>query len=289
MKWTAEHLINEGGGDDPAAAEDDDAAALEELEKKLDMMEARLGELRGLEKEIMELPEVLPRCGSAWSELPTMGTVGSDGQEYVVVSVMGKKRRASDGAQLYLCLWSNGGGLSWEPEEDIEAVNLIERYENSRKKKWEEVLQRQHQVSRQKFALRATARGWTYRSKQKETPGAPPDAATSEYDRLMHLDIPALRVYLQTVTEFTPLHYDLLLRLSEEDVSRGCSAESLKKLRPATPAELENPQNTTCSVCLDEFDPTPPTILPCGHLFHTDCITSWLGQEKTCPLCKAEV
>lgn len=49
---------------------------------------------------------------------------------------------------------------------------------------------------------------------------------------------------------------------------------------------------TMCSVCLDEFeeDEVVRQLVPCKHLFHTECITPWLTQRSgNCPLCKVAV
>lgn len=42
-----------------------------------------------------------------------------------------------------------------------------------------------------------------------------------------------------------------------------------------------------CSICLiaPELGNTV-TNLNCGHIFHTACITEWLSQTPTCPLCR---
>ena len=46
---------------------------------------------------------------------------------------------------------------------------------------------------------------------------------------------------------------------------------------------------TGCAICLEEFeDGEEVTVMPCsrGHEFHPGCITEWLGQSNTCPLCR---
>ena len=39
----------------------------------------------------------------------------------------------------------------------------------------------------------------------------------------------------------------------------------------------------TCAICLGEFEMGDPTrVLPCGHVYHVDCIDSWLlGAKRT--------
>ncbi|RAL17585.1 RING-H2 finger protein [Aspergillus homomorphus CBS 101889] len=49
---------------------------------------------------------------------------------------------------------------------------------------------------------------------------------------------------------------------------------------------------TTCAICLDDYVPGQSTVreLPCGHIFHPDCIDTALTQSSSlCPLCKKSV
>jgi hypothetical protein len=48
----------------------------------------------------------------------------------------------------------------------------------------------------------------------------------------------------------------------------------------------------TCPICLDDFESgiTPIRELPCGHIFHPDCIDSFLSNNSSlCPMCKKSV
>ncbi|PSS32263.1 ERAD-associated E3 ubiquitin-protein like [Actinidia chinensis var. chinensis] len=51
----------------------------------------------------------------------------------------------------------------------------------------------------------------------------------------------------------------------------------------ATPEEL----NATCIICREEM--TTAKRLSCGHLFHVQCLRSWLERQHTCPICRALV
>lgn len=45
-----------------------------------------------------------------------------------------------------------------------------------------------------------------------------------------------------------------------------------------------------CSICLEDFDPELKyREMPCGHIFHIDCVDSWLEKRTTCPVCKGSV
>ncbi|KAJ0966614.1 hypothetical protein J5N97_023531 [Dioscorea zingiberensis] len=46
-----------------------------------------------------------------------------------------------------------------------------------------------------------------------------------------------------------------------------------------------------CSVCLNEFQEDERLkILPnCSHVFHIDCIDTWLQSNSNCPVCRADI
>ncbi|WWD20527.1 hypothetical protein CI109_105003 [Kwoniella shandongensis] len=77
-------------------------------------------------------------------------------------------------------------------------------------------------------------------------------------------------------------------------------------LIPTSDPENPSPVNeTTCSICMEEVDLTTShpshsstamgglgdkrrnyALAPCGHLFHTKCLSQWMGIKTICPLCK---
>lgn len=54
--------------------------------------------------------------------------------------------------------------------------------------------------------------------------------------------------------------------------------QAIKKLEP----EIE------CAICLSEFEERDwvKEIPYCGHVFHVECIDTWLSSHVTCPLCR---
>ena len=51
-----------------------------------------------------------------------------------------------------------------------------------------------------------------------------------------------------------------------------------------------------CSICLDDIANIEFTETSCGHIFHKDCLESWLNQYRAqnidvylCPLCRSDI
>ena len=52
----------------------------------------------------------------------------------------------------------------------------------------------------------------------------------------------------------------------------------------------ENDSLPQCSICLEEMSAGDTRMmLPCLHGFHTDCCTTWLRINGSCPICKKRI
>lgn len=57
-----------------------------------------------------------------------------------------------------------------------------------------------------------------------------------------------------------------------------------------TAYDIEKNESNECSICLDELVLGSPALrIPCGHLFHEDCIEDWLKKSNECPVCRFEL
>ena len=53
--------------------------------------------------------------------------------------------------------------------------------------------------------------------------------------------------------------------------------------------KLDNDKKN-CVICMEDFkNGDISTNLPCLHMFHTNCIQTWLNTQNTCPICKFEL
>eukprot|EP00825_Cyclidium_porcatum_P000380 TRINITY_DN10081_c0_g1_i3.p1 TRINITY_DN10081_c0_g1~~TRINITY_DN10081_c0_g1_i3.p1 ORF type:complete len:277 (-),score=43.03 TRINITY_DN10081_c0_g1_i3:497-1327(-) len=60
-----------------------------------------------------------------------------------------------------------------------------------------------------------------------------------------------------------------------------------KKIGNNSQCQLKNRQKELCIICISEYKNNDQVLtLPCFHNFHKDCITKWLKQTASCPICK---
>ena len=87
------------------------------------------------------------------------------------------------------------------------------------------------------------------------------------------------------------MSYEELIELGERigHVSRGLESNIIDKI-PIIEFKKLNEKNDNCAICFEQYkNKEKLKKLNCSHLFHTNCITIWLGKEKKCPLCKEEI
>ncbi|XP_028394944.1 uncharacterized protein LOC114519084 [Dendronephthya gigantea] len=89
--------------------------------------------------------------------------------------------------------------------------------------------------------------------------------------------------------EITPEDYDLLLRLDASVPTKTVSEERIASLKHEE--VLEQHVADSCGVCMEDYQiGETRKILPCKHVFHANCIDTWLRHNSTkCPLDNTEI
>lgn len=65
--------------------------------------------------------------------------------------------------------------------------------------------------------------------------------------------------------------------------------DGLSSIRIAA-EDLEDENNRSCCICFGDHSLNDEVArLPCGHLFHRECVAEWLLKHCTCPFCRWEL
>lgn len=133
----------------------------------------------------------------------------------------------------------------------------------------------------------------------RRTEQVPDDVLRKQIERM---SLQQLREYIASVAEFTPVHYEALARLHEEDkVLTHLSRNEIAALPHMTFAQLMEEIcngaeykafSTECSICLEDYEGEDQLVcMPnCGHFFHKACAGNYFSRfSKLCPFCKESV
>lgn len=45
--------------------------------------------------------------------------------------------------------------------------------------------------------------------------------------------------------------------------------------------------SAVCTICTDNYDAEKAVAaMPCGHVFHDECLAKWLSNARNCPSCR---
>ena len=108
------------------------------------------------------------------------------------------------------------------------------------------------------------------------------------------LGIKRLKVPLEHIKTFPLFTYNYEAPVAPSIVSSPTSATQGPRTveTDSEKCELATDYQPDCQICLEEFQSRQTVIreLPCGHIFHPDCIDAYLGEVSSlCPVCKTSM
>ncbi|KAJ3694713.1 hypothetical protein LUZ60_000090 [Juncus effusus] len=112
---------------------------------------------------------------------------------------------------------------------------------------------------------------------------------------LLHLSLYMLFFIVVFLNYGVPLHLirelyetfrNFRIRVSDYIRYRKLTSNMNERFPDATPEELDM-GDATCIICREEM--TTAKKLICGHLFHVQCLRSWLERQHTCPTCRSPI
>ncbi|XP_047958937.1 ERAD-associated E3 ubiquitin-protein ligase HRD1B-like [Salvia hispanica] len=93
-------------------------------------------------------------------------------------------------------------------------------------------------------------------------------------------------VPLHLIRELYETFRNFRIRVADYIRYRRVTSNMNDRFPDASPEEL-SVNDATCIICREEM--TAAKKLVCGHLFHVNCLRSWLERQNTCPTCRALV
>merc|ERR1719188_87701 len=69
----------------------------------------------------------------------------------------------------------------------------------------------------------------------------------------------------------------------------AATLRSLPRIK-VTAYDIAANEGSECSICLGDLEVGEPALrIPCGHLFHEECVKDWLKKSNECPVCRFEL
>ncbi|KAK3304173.1 uncharacterized protein B0T15DRAFT_418112 [Chaetomium strumarium] len=117
----------------------------------------------------------------------------------------------------------------------------------------------------------------------------------SLFFRLMstgHLFNPANAIFGDAVYSQEALDR-IISQLREQEAAGGAPPASQAAIDRLQTKELDDKMLGVCSKCVicvdDLLKGEKAAVLPCDHFFHGECVTPWLKQHNTCPVCRRSI
>ena len=81
----------------------------------------------------------------------------------------------------------------------------------------------------------------------------------------------------------------LILRIKKTNGLEQQIIDNMEIYKMKNVEKLDNDKKK-CTICLENYvDGDDSIALPCIHIFHADCIKTWVKDHNTCPICKKDI
>ncbi|KAJ1699558.1 hypothetical protein LUZ63_008070 [Rhynchospora breviuscula] len=81
-----------------------------------------------------------------------------------------------------------------------------------------------------------------------------------------------------------------VMRGSAQEASAPASRASIESLAVVTNSHDKEKSEEECPICLEKLfnheKGEEVKKMPCRHLYHGECIATWLGIHRSCPVCR---
>ncbi|NXI38358.1 PJA2 ligase, partial [Galbula dea] len=106
------------------------------------------------------------------------------------------------------------------------------------------------------------------------------------YLNLQFVAVMSLEARLQEAMEAALVHLESF-GFDDEQPPPPAPKETVDRLPQITITDDRNGQEQCCIICCSEYERGEIiTELPCHHFFHRRCVTLWLQESGTCPVCR---
>ncbi|EMT66461.1 Putative RING finger protein P32A8.03c [Fusarium odoratissimum] len=129
----------------------------------------------------------------------------------------------------------------------------------------------------------------------EEGAGGPPPGLAQSLQDILNLLNPANAMHGDAVYSQEALDRiitGLMEANPQSNAAPPATEEALKNLerKPIDKQMLGSEGKAECTICIDEMkEGDMATFLPCNHWFHEECVTLWLKEHNTCPICRTPI
>ena len=98
--------------------------------------------------------------------------------------------------------------------------------------------------------------------------------------------------------------FEMVRRISEQDAAKKknnkaaksavekllCIEIEHKHMQKKEGSRTNIKEAPTCTICVEHIKlKTKGMFMPCGHIYHPDCLKPWLETNNSCPICRFEL